>query len=372
MAFDWTKSGRVEWMEFRKVSVGCSDVAAAKDGEMLENVTGWSLSWGYETDLKVSGSVDVLGCTLEEMNNFLLRVYLCARHPETGEEARVLLATCWALCNSGHYESGQYSGTIELKSTLCRHIDDQWSTAYSFNKGTTYAAHWRKIFKERGGWPLWDKALKDKKVSTTTAIEFGQASPWRILQEIADGVGGRVTTDAQGRTVMEKYTAPSGKSATVTIKTGAASVLLPGVDIDDSTAETPNRAATVLTYTVNKKGGSVTKTKHGEAKAASTSDYSYQKTGRWITATYPINKGTRTNKACKEHSAKKLKGLSKKAVYYTVKSFYLPISTGDVVNVRLDDGIAAKCLVHSIDRTGKTEDGGACIQTTKFKRLKGL
>ncbi len=57
MAWDWNQSGRVDHFEFEKVS--CKDINTTL-GNLECLVTGGTLSFSYNSDLKVTGNLNVI------------------------------------------------------------------------------------------------------------------------------------------------------------------------------------------------------------------------------------------------------------------------------------------------------------------------
>lgn len=230
---DWTKSGRTDRFTFETLT------PAKKPQHLgwLSNVTGGSITWDWNSDTKVSGSIDVKKQRL--VNNCLIRVRMVSQLD--GETKTVLLGTFFAATTDGEYEHGIYTGTVELKSTLCRHTEDKLRRNFTLAKGHSAIGYYKRMFTWLGGWPA-IHGVRDRKMRKTHVIEFGKA-PMDALKYIAKYLDAEITVDANGKTIMRKKTAASRKPVSYSIPTGARSVTLEGVDISSTQAGTPNCVA---------------------------------------------------------------------------------------------------------------------------------
>lgn len=230
---DWTKSGRTDRFTFETLT------PAKKPQHLgwLSNVTGGSITWDWNSDTKVSGSIDVKKQRL--VNNCLIRVRMVSQLD--GETKTVLLGTFFAATTDGEYEHGIYTGTVELKSTLCRHTEDKLRKNYTLAKGKSAIGYYKRMFTWLGGWPA-VHGVRDRKMRKTHVIEFGKA-PMDALKYIAKYLDAEITVDANGKTIMRKKTAASRKPVSYNVPTGARSVTLEGVDISSTQAGTPNCVA---------------------------------------------------------------------------------------------------------------------------------
>ena len=249
---DWTKSGRTDRFTFETLT------PAKKPQHLgwLSNVTGGSITWDWNSDTKVSGSIDVKKQRL--VNNCLIRVRMVSQLD--GETKTVLLGTFFAATTDGEYEHGIYTGTVELKSTLCRHTEDKLRKNYTLAKGKSAIGYYKRMFAWLGGWPA-IHGVRDRKMRKTHVIEFGKA-PMDALKYIAKYLDAEITVDANGKTIMRKKTAASRKPVSYSIPTGARSVTLEGVDISSTQAGTPNCVA--VKFEGSKKYKVKVKTKSGK------------------------------------------------------------------------------------------------------------
>lgn len=230
---DWTRSGRTDRFTFETLT------PAKKPQHLgwLSNVTGGTITWDWNSDTKVSGSIDVKKQKL--VNNCLIRVRMVSALD--GETKTTLLGTFFAATTDGEYEHGIYTGTVELKSTLCRHTEDKLRKNYTLAKGHSAIGYYKRMFTWLGGWPA-VHGVRDRKMRKTHIVEFGK-TPMDALKYIARYLDAEITVDAKGKTIMRHKTAASKKPISYRIPDGARSVTLEGVDISSTQAGTPNCVA---------------------------------------------------------------------------------------------------------------------------------
>ena len=222
---DWTKSGRTDWFEFRRIDAG-----AGVDGveQRLDGITGGSLT----------------ASNTPMLQNAIVRVYLCSRLGDDTE--RIELATCFAHTSRGHYEHGVYSGEIELVGTLTRYTEDKMWKDWSIPKGGSALTYLGYLMRYLGGVYV-VKGVKDKKFSTNKIVEFGK-SPYTAINVIASVCGAQVNADSHGRLVFEPYVSAANKPVKGEIPSGVKSLTLDGIDIESTQNGTPNRAAVMYKY----------------------------------------------------------------------------------------------------------------------------
>lgn len=352
---DWTKSGRIDDFSFETLPNTVRDIKNAKATGKLENVVAFKLEESYSSSEKVTGTIEVRNQNPIRLNNNLVRIYYCPKleTPTGTVSKKILLATMYMTATAGHYENGQYSGTIQLKSTLCRFTEDKLHKPYTITKGTTAKGLWDAIHKTYGGWPYWNGAYSFK--FGNKVIDFGQTI-MSVLQECCGSSKNQIAVDEYGRTVIQKYVAPSKRSASYTIPTGASSVTLPGVDIESTAYGTPNRVALEYSYMSGSGKKQQKKFIRSVGVVADSKTFSKKQTGRWRTETYQVNELSKNTQAALD---KQLKSYFANATgtetSYTFECFYLPIKRGQIVNFEYGP-IKSKCLVTNIDYSSKASD----------------
>lgn len=383
----WTTSGRVDSFAFEKVAANDID----KHDGWLEGVTGGSLTFGYDTDLKVSGSLDISSTSFVE--NCVIRVHY---KPKLGSETKdEVLCTCFATAEDMRFDKGRYTGKLNLRSLLAQYIDDKLRDNFTIGKNKSYKAELKRLVSVVGGGKYRISGdVKDKKCPKAKAFEYGKA-PMEVLQSIADSLGGQVGTDANGYMTLKPYITPAKKSLALKLPKGGYSVTLPGVDISDNLSTATNRVAykcicswKQTEYVLDKKGNrekytsgankgkyktkKVNKTRviTGRAQVSPTSSLHYSKRGRWVSEIFEIkrdlgtkglNSTTALNKKFAEiqtemnrKAASKLSSVSARVRHYTIESYYLPVEIGQVVEfeyVASGINLHVQAMVLSVDMT---------------------
>lgn len=273
---------------------------------------------------------------------FLIRIWY---KPRLGTETKSIELGTFYFTADLHYERGAYAGTLYLRSTLARHIDDLTKVRWTLNKNTWTANDWKSVFSSLGG-KYQIKGAKNVKLNKAQVFDVG-TKPMAILQWIANACGGEVTVDTHGRTILQPYYSASTKkkNATKEVVANKDSVILPGVDISNSIKEIPNRVVCVFKETKNNR----TTTYKEVAALASTERRSYQNIGRWITKYYELNSCSKPyNKTLQKKAKTYLAQNNTKEIYYEFRTYYQPISIGEVIKLTYDK-ITVYGIVTNID-----------------------
>lgn len=362
----WTTSGRIDTFEYEMVAANNFN----KSMGFLSGVTGGKLTFGYDTDLKVSGSLEI--STTEFFENCVIRIHYKPRL-SASQKKDIVLATCYAYTGKMTFEKGRYHGTIELVSILSSFKDDVLQSNFTIGKNKTYKNELARLIKATAPNIKYKfvSGVKDKK-NTSAVLTERNKPPMDVIQIIADGLDARVDVDPYGTLVLEKYYAPSKKTCTLKLPTGQYSVTLPKVEMEENTPEMPNRIAyhcdvswKQTVYVLDKKGRkqkytsgankgkyqTKTETKKktiiGKAVVKTSNPLHYNNRGRWVTQVFTYSKtlsAVKLNETAKlnaqldkikkeadNKAAKKLSSLTSGIKRYTIECFYLPIVCGQVV-----------------------------------------
>lgn len=388
----WTTSGRIDAFAFEKVA----PYDLNKHLGWIEGVTDGSLTFGYNTDLKVSGSLNIV--YHERISSCIVRVHY---KPRLGTEQKdEVLCTCIASADGMTFDKGVYNGSLELKSMLQQYIGDKLRTGFTIGKNKSYKAEMKRLIKGIGGGTYgFGSGVDDKKCLKATAFEVGR-SPMEVIQSIADSLGGQVGVNANGKMVINKYKTPGKKTCTLKLPKGSYSVIKSPVEISDNVNTAVNRVAYRCTvswkqveYVLDKKGNRVkytsgankgkykTKTVNksrdiiGRAQVNTSSPLHRNKTGTWRSEIYDCKKdiGTKKlgttaelNKKLAEiqaemnaKAATKLSNVAYRQTYYVIECSYLPVEIGQVVEFeRTQSGLNlhVQAMITDIDLTmGKAQ-----------------
>lgn len=337
---DYTISGRYDSFEFQTLS-SIKSVKETSDG-ILKGVVGGTITWDDTTDLKVTGSLNVINTPM--LHNMYIRIYYVSTIPvpnsSKSKTYKYLLATCYADTERGHYENGKYSGTVSLRGTLARYIDDKIAKNFTLSKGTGIVKYIRDLFSWFGG-QYKIIGLKERNCERAHVWEFGSA-PYTVIGENAAYVGGVLTSLRDGTTLVQKYVDPAKRPVTYSFPTGTKSVTLSGVDIESTQGSAINRVAVQYMkdeeYT-DSKGKTKTRQVPINATAEVSSDNvaSRKKTGRLVTYTESISTmSPETVDRAKALAKNRLSLYGGYTVHYTIRCMFLPISIGEVVRFKYD------------------------------------
>ena len=340
MAWDWNASGRIDDFKFQKVS--SKDINTVL-GNLECLVTGGTLSFSYYSDLKVTGELTVVNAQSSMAEDeYLIRIWYCPQL--NGERQNIELGTFYFNADL-HYEKGMYSGRITLRSMLARHVDDVTIQKWTLSKNKWATKCYKEVFKALGGFPK-ISGISDKKLSNQHIFDTG-VKPMEILQYIADYVGGEITVNSHGQTVLQPYLSAGKKKKAIEhyIYANKSSVIQPGLEISNSLKEIPNRVVCVFEERNNQE----TTQYIGKAALAANEARSYQKIGKWITKYYKLTNCKKPYvKNLNAKAAQYLASLNHNKIYYEFQTYYQPIHIGEVIVLKYDN-ISVYGLVTDID-----------------------
>lgn len=334
--WSWNRSGRIDTFEFEKIDNQDINISL---GKLECLVTGGTLTYSYFSDLKVSGTLEVINAPSDMAeDDYLIRVWYVPTLD--GETKRIELGTFYFTADL-HYENGQYQGSIELRSMLARHIDDLTIQKWTLAKNKKVSELYKEVFTALGGFPVID-GIRDITLDKAIVFDVG-VKPMEILQYLADLVGGEITVSSHGQTVLRNYRTPAEKALDINtiIEANGESVVKPGIDISNSWSEIPNRVCCVQEVSG--------KQYIGVAALSPDESRSYNNLGRWITEFYKVSniKAPYVDNL-KKLSAEYLQQLNSKTIYYEFSSYFQPVDIGEVIEFKYDD-IAIKGLISDID-----------------------
>ena len=123
----WTTSGRADDFEYEMIS---TNDFSRRIGH-LTGVTSGKLTFGYDTDLKVSGSLEVSSTKL--IDDCVIKIHYKPRLSD-GQTRDIVLGTFFAYADKMKFDKGRYSGTVELVSALARYTDDVLQGNFTIGK----------------------------------------------------------------------------------------------------------------------------------------------------------------------------------------------------------------------------------------------
>lgn len=196
--------------EYRFVRV---DLATGLEGAELANITGGSVERNQDTAIFEQGSVDYVG-TLD-MGTDLLRVYLEASSPWTGESRTEALGTFYVSTPKGSADGAVITGSADIYGRLRALAKDDFDGPYVIPAGTNMVDAARKIAEGCGLEVVADEsdaALTSTWVfgiSTTSSDEDRADSKLAAVNRLLEAAGFLAAhTDPYGRVLFRRYVEP--------------------------------------------------------------------------------------------------------------------------------------------------------------------
>ncbi|MBQ0161413.1 MAG: hypothetical protein KBT28_12430 [Bacteroidales bacterium] len=315
----------------------------------MVGVLGCTLDFGYYTDLKVSGTLEVDEC--DYIDGAMLRIWY--EPTLDGETEHICLGTFFVSTMSLEYSYGRYSGTMDISSVLVKYTKDVCETDTVLAKGRSAKGWWWSAMRWCGatGTILGDVA--DVTFSKANIIEFGKPK-LDVLNAIADALGCQVGVTEKGVISLTRYVSPQNRGIAYTMPIGNKSVTLRGVSYDDGRGDAVNRCVVKFDNAEHSKGTSEPSVIYGKADLDSDSPYSFARTGVRITNSYTVDEmSPRTKERADEIAQRYLDMNSKPSATWQMRCLYLPFTIGDVIRFRYqdspsDDGIDVDALVSEV------------------------
>lgn len=325
---DWSEPRLDDW-EFYTIDAGEGINGTEKP---LKGVIGGTINWDYNSDTKVSGSLNFqnyYGAIGDVIRNAHIRIYYCPF--VGGKRNKIELCTGYITSTTGTYEERLFTGEIEFQGELLRYEADQLPRNWTIPKNKSALDYYKAFHKVMGNAVYSWKNIVDKKFTSDKVIDFGE-KPLAVLQYVADFLGAEIVTDTHGRIVLQKYIAPDKKPVTYTFPTGNKSIIYGALDVEETWNGTPNRAALRHTWTDDNGKEHVL---YATAQLDSTNIISSSRQNRWITVAEDVSEMSPKTQAKINALAKtKLAENTQVQVKYTFSSFYAPFTTGDVIRFR--------------------------------------
>lgn len=341
---DWSASGIEHSMRYELVTRKTHE--HIKD---MSGVQGCTLDFGYYTDLKASGTLEVDEC--DYVKNSMIRIWY--EPLLNGEREHILLGTFFVMSSALTYEYGRYKGMMELASVLAKYTNDVCETDTVLAKGRSAKGWFWSAMKWCGATGTILGDVKDVTFSKANVIQFGKPK-LNVLNAIADVLGCKVGVTPSGLVSLEKYVSLLKRPVSYTVPTGDKSVTFRGVEYDDGTGGVVNRVVVKFDNAHGAKENNEEPVIYGIADLEASSPYSFANTGIRITKSYTVNDmSPRTKERANEIAAQNLDANRKPAATWQMKCLYLPFTIGDIIRFRYQDspqdtGIDIDALVSEI------------------------
>lgn len=279
----------------------------------LDCVTGGQLDYGYRTELRASGSLDISGDLPK--GSYCIRVWHTAKLG--GETFRECMGTFIPDSKSIERVNEHGKGSIDLYSVGTYKLSKRkshWDCPVK--KGTASIAYIKSLASIVGASVV--SQVAEKNVTADRVREFGVTFLSEAIA-IADLMGARIDADRTGAINVVPYVPASRKTVSVKLPNGAKSVVMPGVSIENPTVI--NRV--ICKATIN---GATT---YRQAVLSGSHPWSMQNIGYWSDAEYSPS-GVSTVAQLESYAKSRLTELSSAATKKKVKSLYVPFEAGQI------------------------------------------
>ena len=287
----------------------------------LEGVTSCKITESYESDTRVSGTLEVSG--VRPGDGYAIRI----RHKAEcgGDTKEQVIGTFMVGSDSPKYLYGQYSGQINLVSMLDRFSQDYVTSDIGVSGWN--ACDWFEEKVTDGQGIAWvNPNVSRDSIMSDWVWEFG-TSLLSALFTCAEKINGRVGVDELGRVTLNPYNAPSALSSSFTIDGYTLSAGLERTDGDRV-----NRVG--VKYQPSGDG----ETQFATARLAATHEYSMEKLGRWLTKVYEVNQGENDASTTAQELADYYLSINNATTHkWEGSGLYRPIACGEVGEINYLD-----------------------------------
>lgn len=314
---DWTSTMRIDRFAYEMVDPNDLDGSRG----WLTGVTKASLTFGYYTDTRVSGSLTAYDIEDAWIENSLIRIY----HYVDDDEYVNELATMFVEDISRVFEHGVYRYDFTLKSMLWRLEDDVLTYNLTLAKNSYSQDALKKLFAECGATYSISDACSNYKYTNAVVYEVGTTILSNTF-DVCDQMNARIDVDGHGTLTVKPYTAPSKLSAVDDVDD---TMIVGAVTKTDGFYSVANR--TLVIYS----DGSNTIT--GYADMDSTNEMAYGRRGKRVVDVYNLSDMTPANSSQATTLAKSYLANNKSTTTYSMQMLYYPLNTGELLNIRFDD-----------------------------------
>lgn len=203
-------------------------------------ITGATITEGYYTDTRIQGTVTALDAEQYVPLSAIRLIHEADFH--NGEHYVQTLGTFFAVRSNDNWKNGAHLTEFELKSVLYGMSKDPAPYEMTLAEGSMTKAAFLDICdhcnrKKR----QWVDGANNKKFTKNHVLALGDSRlSW--LHQLADMTENRIDCDASGAVIMSKYTAPSKRTAKMSLAYNSTLVISSGIVRESNFMEVPMRA----------------------------------------------------------------------------------------------------------------------------------
>lgn len=344
MAYDWADTDRTDELDFVMVSPQNPNIELGTLDGVIRSSS--SLSAAYYTDTRTSGKLEYVGDGWIR-NSFIRVVH---RIPEWG--FRRELGTYIVTEDPGSRESGQWTRSLTLHSVLHGLATDlgAWPWTVSQNASAKGAI---KQMLDTCYRPMRDLSARDAVVGSPIVYETGTSFLERLF-DLCAVTGNRMDVDGRGYVTIAPYVEPARRSAAFRLDLADPRGLVQdGVELSTNYLEMPGCAVVSYQYSETENGESVQR--EITASAYASGDRSSGARGYMVTDYQQLSEmEPATYQRASDLARRRLAERSREQVEWKIRSLYLPIWEGDVVELHVHDGPqryrgVRHCLVKNLE-----------------------
>lgn len=199
MSYDWSDTTRQDRLVFYDVDPHSLEVRQELTGVEL---SGSTITWGYYTDTRVSGSIKVLNSN--HIDHSLIRVVHTV--PDWGYSDT--LATLLVTGDDAERDAGSWLTAYTCHSTLTMLEKDLLPYAYVIGAGAKAKAVISKLLEDAGRKYSFTGASRDYRYTQAKSYEIGD-SRLSDLFDVCSTANDRLDVDGSGVVVIDAYIAPT-------------------------------------------------------------------------------------------------------------------------------------------------------------------
>lgn len=325
---DWTNTKRRDRFVYEMVDP--NNLEASRG--YLEGVVDATITHGYYTDTRTSGSMNAYAVKDQWVENSLIRIH----HFVDEENYHNELCTCFVSEIEEGWSNSTDDFDITLKSMLWKLEDDALTSNLTLPKGSYSKAALQKVFGMCGASYTIAPDTVNHQYTAPVVYEAG-TSLLSVCYQICDSMSARMDVNGHGTITINRYIAPSSRTEQGIINED---MIYGRITKMSNFYSMPNRALVVYTN-----GDKVIT---GYADLSSTNPMSFGRRGRRVVEVHQESDLNPANSSKASSKAREYLDNNSSITTYEMNTLYIPVSAGDVYNIRFDE-TDHKCMLQTRD-----------------------
>jgi len=330
----WEHQEREDELIVYQVSpTNLDDIRGELDGVIL---SGTSIEGGYYTDIRSSGTLEFLG------DEWIRGSFIRLVHRLPGYERE--MGTFIVTDDPSTREKGVWRTKLELKGMLYALSTDIAERSWTIGEGAYALDAIRQMLDSRNRPNV--ITGNDYKFGSTTVYEGGKSFLERLFS-LCTLSNNRLDADSHGRVTVSPYVIPSLRSPMMELGVSSG-MLMDGVTRNSTWLSQPNRSAVLHTYSEDDAQHEISATAE-----LTIGDLAFGNRGYYVTDFKQLDDlSPRTNAQAQKIARGNLNN-DRELVEWNVSCAYLPVWEGDVVTLRVTDGMGQyrgdrHCLISDV------------------------